>query len=783
MKHYLRSLSQWLILLCIPSFTFAQKNGDYRTVANAAGTYSTISLWEKYNSTTKAWEAATVVPASNIKVTVRAGATISLAATTTIDSLIIESGGTFKSDGTTRTLRALKYIQNEGTFGSSTTTGEKVSVEVQNTNDSNTPGVTTIDGSGTYYITSLKALTGVRNLSIVINAPMNLTGEISARYRSDATVAYDMTLNNVTFTINSNITTSSGLHANAAVNSAAVLGRYKYIINGTLTTAAMSYLQASASDAASAVSLVVNGTYNANGGLTLSTPASAGMVNVLVTNGGTINLGTSGVFTPNSVRVATSGTGKLKLPVGTTGTVSFPVEIAGNATATATVQNTDKVTGIVIKTFGAGYTSAPTVTFTAAPSGGTTATGTAIVSGGQVTGITITNPGSGYINAPTIAFSGGGFTTVAAGFALMGTLSAINVTNGGSGYEYAPTVIISGGAKAKATANVSNGSITSITIDDAGFGFVSAPAVDLIGGKYSSSVDVSANTTATSFSVGAVGQSFESGAAVSKKWTINPDLFTTATIALPWLSRENGVATDPATIKLYNYSGNAWNEVNSSAASSGSGTKASPYVATIASISTFGNFALSNNAPDGGVLPLNILSFNAKLEGLSKRVNLNWTVSNEQNVASYIIERGNGNTFVRLGKVSSLKTDGSLKSYTFVDESALDGTNYYRLLEVDNDGSVTMLSKLVKVDIGLGAGFKVYPNPVTTSNLLTVSHPPAEGNAEIKVMSLNGSLLLKVKPEAGSNSTLMDVSALLPGAYVVSYSSNSVKLSSQIIKQ
>ena len=70
---------------------------------------------------------------------------------------------------------------------------------------------------------------------------------------------------------------------------------------------------------------------------------------------------------------------------------------------------------------GSGYTSAPTVTFSSSPYG-TTATGTATVSGGAVTSIAITNKGTGYTDPnantdtvlPTISFSGGGGTAAAA---------------------------------------------------------------------------------------------------------------------------------------------------------------------------------------------------------------------------------------------------------------------------------------------------------------------------------------------------------------------------------
>ena len=56
---------------------------------------------------------------------------------------------------------------------------------------------------------------------------------------------------------------------------------------------------------------------------------------------------------------------------------------------------------------GSGYSSA-TVTFSAAPAGGITATGTATISGGAVSAIVITNPGNGYTAAPTITIGGDG---------------------------------------------------------------------------------------------------------------------------------------------------------------------------------------------------------------------------------------------------------------------------------------------------------------------------------------------------------------------------------------
>jgi hypothetical protein len=99
-----------------------------------------------------------------------------------------------------------------------------------------------------------------------------------------------------------------------------------------------------------------------------------------------------------------------------TSAASFTVGAGANlsSSGTPTTFNYGLVSGVSVSPGGSGYTAAPTVTFSAAPAGGTTATGTAIISGGAVTGVTITNPGAGYTAAPTVSFAGGGGSGAAA---------------------------------------------------------------------------------------------------------------------------------------------------------------------------------------------------------------------------------------------------------------------------------------------------------------------------------------------------------------------------------
>ena len=76
----------------------------------------------------------------------------------------------------------------------------------------------------------------------------------------------------------------------------------------------------------------------------------------------------------------------------------------------------DEVGSVIITNAGSGYTTAPTVTFSA-PTTGTTATGTATIQNGAVISVTITNPGSGYTAAPTVTFSAPTSGTTATGTA------------------------------------------------------------------------------------------------------------------------------------------------------------------------------------------------------------------------------------------------------------------------------------------------------------------------------------------------------------------------------
>jgi len=101
--------------------------------------------------------------------------------------------------------------------------------------------------------------------------------------------------------------------------------------------------------------------------------------------------------------IETDGKGKVFINTGTVITGNSTVNQGAGVWLDAVA---DGVASVTITNPGTGYTTAPTVTFSAPQNaGGTTATGTATITGGVVTFVTITNPGSGYTAAPTVTFA------------------------------------------------------------------------------------------------------------------------------------------------------------------------------------------------------------------------------------------------------------------------------------------------------------------------------------------------------------------------------------------
>ncbi len=169
------------------------------------------------------------------------------------------------------------------------------------------------------------------------------------------------------------------------------------------------------------------------------------------------------------------------------------------ATATASAVVSPVTGGYVRKIYmnddGAGYSSAPIITFEPAPSpSGSTATAVGILTtvGGTTSlkEILITNAGYGYTTIPKIFFSGGGGTGAAATCSIQSTgqgVISITVTGSGAGYAAAPTITVaepnvSSGTSERTVARTvisSSNIVTAVRLENPGIGYTIAPAITI----------------------------------------------------------------------------------------------------------------------------------------------------------------------------------------------------------------------------------------------------------------------------------------------------------------
>lgn len=109
-------------------------------------------------------------------------------------------------------------------------------------------------------------------------------------------------------------------------------------------------------------------------------------------------------------------------------------------------------------------------------------------------------------------------------------------------------------------------------------------------------------------------------------------------------------------------------------------------------------------------LPVELLSFTGENNG--KANVLNWTTVTEMDNAHFEIERSiTGQHFEKIGLVKGAGTSYETQKYQFVDENYKNSVNYYRLKQVDTDGTFTY-SDVIAIKNTKGIVRQLYPNPV-----------------------------------------------------------------------
>ena len=176
-----------------------------------------------------------------------------------------------------------------------------------------------------------------------------------------------------------------------------------------------------------------------------------------------------------------------------------------------------------------------------------------------------------------------------------------------------------------------------------------------------------------------------------------------------------------------------------------------------------------------GPLPVTLTSFAVRRVASSGAAFVTWATASEVNSASFVVERSANpiDGFVAVGQVAAAGSSSTPRSYSLSDNgAALQAvTLYYRLRQLDADGTAH-LSPVAVLAAGLTkASFSIYPNPATAGTQQVTINATADLSAgySVSVYSTMGQLLSTrvVSSEGAAAPLTVPTTGLATGVYHV----------------
>jgi hypothetical protein len=147
-------------------------------------------------------------------------------------------------------------------------------------------------------------------------------------------------------------------------------------------------------------------------------------------------------------------------------------------------------------------------------------------------------------------------------------------------------------------------------------------------------------------------------------------------------------------------------------------------------------------------LPVTFLSIHAYVNE-KKLVEVKWATASEKNNKQFIVERSkDGITFSPIGTAAGSENSNRSIYYSYTDENPLDGISYYRIRQVDIDGS-TATSNIASVLLKNSLEILIIPNPnngsfqIITKGTMMVKDVmiiDAVGREVVKLTSMDGAI-------------------------------------------
>ena len=133
-------------------------------------------------------------------------------------------------------------------------------------------------------------------------------------------------------------------------------------------------------------------------------------------------------------------------------------------------------------------------------------------------------------------------------------------------------------------------------------------------------------------------------------------------------------------------------------------------------VTALNRLRLDNITLQATALPVELTYFQTEVAD-NQKINIRWETATEINSSHFVLERSrDAANYKSIANIEAAGSSNTKKKYSFTDESALFGTNYYRLSQIDRDGTKQIFRPQAVIIDDTYLPFGVFPNPSTATN-------------------------------------------------------------------
>ena len=274
-------------------------------------------------------------------------------------------------------------------------------------------------------------------------------------------------------------------------------------------------------------------------------------------------------------------------------------------------------------------------------------------------------------------------------------------------------------------------------------------------------------------------------------WDVSNANGEECTLGLSWNST---IAVDvPADMVLAHWDdqGSTWEKINAGTqtqtSSNGSGSALPSDGRVSAYVDAYSPFNLGSGSGNNP-LPVDLLSFTADCS--HDIVDINFSIVSQVNNDYFLVEKSkDAMEWEEVGTIEGAGNTNSQMDYSMVDGTADHGLSYYRLTQVDYDGTSKTFAPVSASCESLGTGLpvEVYPNPMINEVTIEIDLEDYQGSETYyTILDARGSIVKRdlIDLDRGFNKHTIDVQNLPNGIYILRFNNTRDHISeTRIVKR